>query len=164
MGNASSLSGGRILNCFPHPVARSAARTVAGPILKNEGAEVWGLRHGVAGRKIRPSGSHRFALQGVGLCTRYTATGSAQLPRCSAHSHGERILFIWGPNFAMLRAPHRGGEYISSLRSFGKLHPNAVSATLEVYRWFEKKDFPRAFQDDMRICYPCPVYGRTHGS
>ena len=39
MGDASSLSGGRILNCFPHRIARSAARTVTDPTLKDERAE-----------------------------------------------------------------------------------------------------------------------------
>src|SRR5437868_4394439 len=41
-GTPSSLSAGRILKCFPHPIARSAARTVAGQTLKNEPAEVRG--------------------------------------------------------------------------------------------------------------------------
>src|SRR5438445_12661563 len=35
-GKASSLFGGRILKCLPHPSAPSAARTVAGPTLENE--------------------------------------------------------------------------------------------------------------------------------
>ena len=52
MGNASSLSGDRILQCFPHPIAGSAARTVAGPTLQNERAEVRGLLHGVARKEF----------------------------------------------------------------------------------------------------------------
>src|SRR5947209_11445727 len=39
-GKASSLFGGRILKCLPHPSAPSAARTVAGPTLENERAAV----------------------------------------------------------------------------------------------------------------------------
>src|SRR5438128_1598146 len=40
MRNAIIFIWGRILKCFPHPVAGSAARTAAGPTLKNERAEV----------------------------------------------------------------------------------------------------------------------------
>src|SRR5207253_8190546 len=40
LGKASSLFGGRVLKCFPHSIAPSAARTVAGPTLENERAEV----------------------------------------------------------------------------------------------------------------------------
>src|SRR5438132_6832575 len=42
LGKASSLFGGRILKCFPHPIAPSAARTVAGPTLQTERAELGG--------------------------------------------------------------------------------------------------------------------------
>ena len=74
LGNASSLCGGRILKCFPHSMARSAARTVAGPTLKSEPAEV---RGSCTGWRAENSALCRqlFALQAIARCTRYTATG-----------------------------------------------------------------------------------------
>ena len=111
-------SGGRILKCFPRAIARSAARTLAGPTLQNERAEVRGLRHG-----WREENSALWfpavRTQGIGLCTRYTATARRSSPTMLCSLHGERILFIWGPNFAMLPPLHR------SLGSTHRGRPNS---------------------------------------
>ncbi|SRR6266566_6279399 len=82
-GNASSLSGGRILKCFPRLIARS----VAGPTLKNEPAEV---RDSCTGWREQNSALWfpSIRTQGIGLCTRYTATVAVASPQA--------VLTPWG--------------------------------------------------------------------
>ena len=95
-------------------MARSAARTVAGQTLKSEPAEV---RGSCTGWREENSAlcSQCFALQAIARCTRYTATVGAA-PTCLCSLPGERIIFMWGPNFEMLPplhgplgSTHRGG-------------------------------------------------------
>src|SRR5207253_578898 len=81
-----------------------------------------GLLHGLARTKFGPLfsaiGSRRASLVVLDTLRR-----SVQLPpHASAHSLGNAIIFIWGPNFKVLPAPqrrlggkHRGGP--NSLRS-----------------------------------------------
>src|SRR5256885_1196480 len=96
-GTPSSLSGGRILKCFPHPIARSAARTVAGQTLKNEPAEVRG-----SGTGWREQNSALCSQRIASLVVLDTLRPSVQLPTCLGSLHGERHHLIWGPNFEML--------------------------------------------------------------
>src|SRR6266566_3833233 len=58
-------------------------------------------------KRIRPSAPSSSFAQGIARCTRYTATVGAAPPHASAHSLGNAIIFIWGPNFEMLPAAHR---------------------------------------------------------
>jgi len=58
-------------------------------------------------QRIRPSAPSASFARRHRLYTRYTATGRRSSPTCCAHSRGECILFIWGPNFEMLPAAHR---------------------------------------------------------
>src|SRR2546430_3120885 len=103
-GTPSSLSGGRILKCFPHSVARSAARTVAGQTLKSEAAEVRGSGTG----RLEPNldlCSQRMAYAGLRSLYSIHCDGRVAPPHASAHSMGNAIIFIWGPNFEMLPHP-----------------------------------------------------------
>src|SRR2546427_149036 len=86
--------------CFTGKPHRGRGRT-----LKNEPAEVRGS--GTGWREENSAlCSHRFALQAIARCTRYTATVGAA-PTCLCSLPGERIIFIRGPNFEMLPAAHR---------------------------------------------------------
>src|SRR5438132_1548067 len=67
-------------------------------VLKNEPAEV---RDSCTGWREQNSAlcSQCFALQGIGLCTRYTAMGGVAPPQCSADSHGETHPLYQGAEF-----------------------------------------------------------------
>src|SRR2546430_11655538 len=93
--NASSLSGGRILKCFPHPIARSAAHTVAGPTLKKERAEVRGFVHRVA-RRNWAFCSQRIVRR-ASLVVRDTLRRPAYLPH-------HALLSPWGTHHLYLGA------------------------------------------------------------
>ncbi len=56
-------------------------------------------------KRIRPSAPSSSFAQGIARCTRYTATVGVAPPHASAHSMGNAIIFIWGPNFEMLPPP-----------------------------------------------------------
>src|SRR5438445_2040287 len=105
-GTPASLSGGRILKCFPHSVARSAARTVAGQTLKSEAAEVRGSGTGWLEQNSALC-SQRLVRAGHRSLYSIHCDGRVAPPHASAHSMGNAIIFIWGPNFEML-PPLRG--------------------------------------------------------
>ena len=88
----STHPGGRILKCFPHPIAGSAARTVAGPTLKNERAEVRRAPARVAGREFGPRFAGRTSVFVLDTLRRL---GLAP-PRCSAHSMGNASSLFGG--------------------------------------------------------------------
>src|SRR5256885_8561432 len=86
-GTPSSLSGGRILKCFPHSVARSAARTVAGQTLKNEAAEVRGSGTGWLEQNSALC-SQRLVRAGHRSLYSIHCDGRVAPPHASAHSLG----------------------------------------------------------------------------
>src|SRR5438876_1754886 len=81
----TTLFRSRILKCFPHPIARSAARSVAGPTLKNEAHD------------LRPS-TTPWREENSALCSQRIASlvvldtlrPSVQLPTCLGSLPGER--------------------------------------------------------------------------
>src|SRR6266704_1688734 len=76
--------------------AKLSKVNVAGQTLKNEPAEV---RDSCTGWREQNSALWfpSIRTQGIGLCTRYTATVAVASPTRCAHSMGKRIFFIWGP-------------------------------------------------------------------
>src|SRR5439155_1124986 len=99
-GTPSSLSGGRILKCFPQPIARSAARSVAGRTLKNEPAEVRG-----SGTGWREENSALCSQRIASLVVLDTLRPSVQLPTCLGSLPGERNHLYLGAEFEMLQPP-----------------------------------------------------------
>ena len=91
----STHPGGRILKCFPHPIAGSAARTVAGPTLKNERAEVRGAPARVARREFGPL-FPAVRTQGIGGLYRIHCDPRCSSPTCSAHSMGNASSLFGG--------------------------------------------------------------------
>jgi len=67
------------------------------PTLKNERAEVRGLLHEVAGKEFGPRFAGRASVFVLDTLRRSVAAPTGSL----------RIIFIRGPNFEMLPAPHR---------------------------------------------------------